>query len=331
MAAAGGDVAADNLSDIKRTPSVVDPRRASTLLARPAKKDEPAPTLMDLADPASTWTHEKEGLVKNWSRKCKFYYFMHNEASSHYSNLDSYVGYPAVILSGITSTALFASLGTDESTAWFIQIAAAVITLLSAACGAVYLKLEPGKKSQKHQQAAAIYDSVSTDIEGELVFRREEREGYRWFQNRVAAMMKTIKKNAPNIPVHIRRRYIKEIETQYHENADIEITAPPPASAVACAVAHGGAPAFSILDALTIDPDTDVRNNGGTPGSAEEDSNGAPAGDTHAHTAPDADITDLEIRKEMQRMRMLRGAARERYHLTRLMSSSASMQALPPQ
>ena len=63
----------------------------------------------------NNWSLKKEETLNNWCFESELYIWLHNYNAEYYERLDKFLSIPAIIISAITSTALFSSLGLEDN------------------------------------------------------------------------------------------------------------------------------------------------------------------------------------------------------------------------
>ena len=102
-------------------------------------------------------------LLEKWMRRLRESQFAHYESSKALGQSNYLLGIPAVILSTLVGTSIFASLG--ETVAPSTQILVGIISVLAATLGALQTFLGFSERAAKHRAVAARYGSARRRVE----------------------------------------------------------------------------------------------------------------------------------------------------------------------
>jgi hypothetical protein len=102
-------------------------------------------------------------LLDAWKRRLRESQFSHYEAAKLLGRYTYFLGIPAVVLSTIVGTSVFASLGkaVDPS----LQIAIGLVSVLAAVLAGLQTFLQFPERAEKHRSVAARYGSLRRRIE----------------------------------------------------------------------------------------------------------------------------------------------------------------------
>ena len=128
----------------------------------------------DAKSHAESWTPELEQLLGRWHRRmtaCQHAYYREAERFRRWHFL---LGIPAVVLSSIVGTAVFATLQ-KENVGISARIVIALISIAAAVLAGLQTFLRLAESATAHGGAADWYAAIKRDIEQILAMRREER------------------------------------------------------------------------------------------------------------------------------------------------------------
>ena len=63
----------------------------------------------------SLWTSKKEKLLNFWKEESRIYSWLHEQNSKYYRELDKKLSIPSLLISAVTSTALFSSINMENN------------------------------------------------------------------------------------------------------------------------------------------------------------------------------------------------------------------------
>lgn len=106
---------------------------------------------------------DKLKLINDWHRRSQESSFAHYEAASTLSKFHYYLGIPAVILSAVVGTTIFATL--QESPNGPIQIAIGLLSMLTSSIVALQTFLRLDERASKHRSAGSSYGSIRRELQ----------------------------------------------------------------------------------------------------------------------------------------------------------------------
>jgi len=120
------------------------------------------------------WDDELENLIKDECEICYSYYLLHNLAYIRYSQFNTYISLPVMILSTVTgATSMGSSVLFNNSNMASIGIGLIIILLNSLQAISSYYKFS--QLSEGHKIASISFQKVSRYLEIELSLPRKER------------------------------------------------------------------------------------------------------------------------------------------------------------
>jgi len=126
-------------------------------------------------------------LLNDWYYRVRESQFSHYGAARYYGKFHYYIGIPAVILSGIVGTSVFASLGkqADPTYTIIIGLVSVLITVLSS----LQTFLRFSERAEKHRIAGARYGAIRREIEQAQASYSESDTNVKQFLDRIRERM----------------------------------------------------------------------------------------------------------------------------------------------
>jgi len=145
-------------------------------------------TIQDLDTP--------ELLLERWHKRVRESQFAHYEACNKLSRFQYWLGIPAVVLSTLVGTSVFATLQKDASLQ--IKTATAAASVLVAILAGVQTFLRFGDRAEKHRLAGARYGCLRREIEQFHATRNSQSQDMGKFLNGVREKMdKLVEESLP--------------------------------------------------------------------------------------------------------------------------------------
>lgn len=156
------------------------------------------------------WTSKKENLLKFWQEECRIYTWLHDQNSLYYTRLDKYLSVPALLISAVTSTAIFTNLNLENNQIVLIIIGSFLVvgTFLQS----LRDFLNTHDLIHKHLNASKIYLSIANDIEEQLSQDVDEREKSKTFIHKIKIRKNDVIRNSPRILNRVWTKLKKSIE-----------------------------------------------------------------------------------------------------------------------
>jgi hypothetical protein len=123
---------------------------------------------------AESWTPELEQLLAKWQRRmtaCQHAYYLEAE---RFRRWHFWLGIPAVVLSSVVGTAVFATLEKTDI-GMFPRIFIALVSIAAAVLAGLQTFLRLAETASSHGAAADWYAAIKRDIEQLLAMRAEDR------------------------------------------------------------------------------------------------------------------------------------------------------------
>jgi hypothetical protein len=150
----------------------------------------------DKSNRATSWTPELEQLLSAWHRRmcaCQHAYYLEAE---RLRRLHFWLGVPAIGLSSIVGTAVFASLE-NQQIAISARVLVALVSIAAAILAALQTFLRLAENAAAHGAAGDWYSAIKRDIEQLQALRRDDRGESK---ERVDALRQEINKAAQKSP-----------------------------------------------------------------------------------------------------------------------------------
>ncbi len=139
-----------------------------------------------------------ENLLREWCIRIKRAQLAHRFAAKGYNNLHLWMGIPAVALSTLVATSVFASL--EEQLEGYGRIIIGMLSVFAAILAALQTFLHFKELSDKHQITDAKYGTIKLKIEQMQVLMIEDKKELKVFFHQVRREIENLAKQAPIIP-----------------------------------------------------------------------------------------------------------------------------------
>lgn len=166
-------------------------------------------------------------LVTDWFRRARENQYVHYECGVWFSRLNYLLGIPAIVLSTLVGTAVFASLetsatGTQKILVGLISIAAAVLASLQT-----FLRFS--ERAEAHRAAGSGYGAIRRSLELLKTFPPGDEAGLKDLLNEIREQMDQLAREAPEVPSRMKRRLDREVKSVAH-NRIFHLPGKPPGS-----------------------------------------------------------------------------------------------------
>ena len=141
-----------------------------------------------------------EALIDQWRRGLRIGQSAHYEAAKYYYRLHLVISLPAILISALLSTTVFASLQ-DSAVVW-IRAAMAVLSVMTVALSSLQAALRLAERSERHKTAAVQLGEVRRELEQELVFEHRDEATI----ERLRKRWDSADRQAPTVPSRIYNR-----------------------------------------------------------------------------------------------------------------------------
>jgi hypothetical protein len=148
-------------------------------------------------------TMSERRVAVEWSQRVAVVAHGHYKAALRFSKFQTRIGIPAVILTGIVSTSVFASLQGQPDLWW--QIVVGVMSLTAAVLTALQSFLSYNERAERHRAAGARYNSVGRQLEQLLA-----RDNDDWSPlTEIRAKIDSLAEESPHIPEAVHEHMAK--------------------------------------------------------------------------------------------------------------------------
>ena len=103
-------------------------------------------------------------LLEDWYRRLRYAQFAHYEAAKAFDRMNYWLGIPAVVLSTLVGTSVFASLG-EAQVDQRVQITIGLTSVLAATLAGLQTFLRFSERAEKHRITASKYGALRREIE----------------------------------------------------------------------------------------------------------------------------------------------------------------------
>ena len=143
------------------------------------------------------WTAKKEFLLKQWAVESELYSWLHNYNADYYNRVDFLLSIPAIIISAITSTALFSTLGMDDNKV--VIIIFGILLIIGTFLQSLRDFIKVSKLLYDNRHYSKLYQIIANDIDEQLNQEKSERENGIKFLNKIKSKRNDIILNSPTI------------------------------------------------------------------------------------------------------------------------------------
>jgi hypothetical protein len=145
----------------------------------------------------NNWSSEKEKLLKEWGVQSDMHSWLHNYNAEYYSKLDKWLSIPSILISAVTSTALFSSLGLDDNK--YIVISFGILLVIGTVLQSSRDFINVIHLIHENRNSSKLYQILSNDIDEQLHQSYGGREDGDKFLNKIKIKKNDIYLNAPPI------------------------------------------------------------------------------------------------------------------------------------
>lgn len=146
-----------------------------------------------------------DDLIDQWRRGLRISHRAHYESAKHYEQMHWFLSLPAVLVSALLGTAVFASL-LDSNVAW-IKVTMATLSVVTVGLSSLQAALRFAERSERHKAAAVQLGEVRRALEQQLVFEHRDETTLEALRKKWDAA----DRQAPTIPSRIYEQALKRI------------------------------------------------------------------------------------------------------------------------
>ena len=147
--------------------------------------------------------HEPNPLIVAWYQRAHVVLAAHHVAAGHFDRLHYWLGIPAVIVSAVVGTTVFATLQSNPHVA--IQILVGLGSVLAAVLTSLQTFLRYSERAEKHRVAGVRYGALMRELEQALILCPHESE-LKAFLNDVRIRWDRLNEETPTMPQKIWRQ-----------------------------------------------------------------------------------------------------------------------------
>jgi hypothetical protein len=150
------------------------------------------------------WTKEHEDILRQWKARCFVSLWLQLASGYYYNKLYNWLSYPVIIMSSLSSAALFSS---DDSIMKFLL---GIITMSCGILTSVTRQLKPGELYQDHASISKRYLNLIRNIDMCLSTTLEMRPDPQVFLEKIGQEIDTLETTQLDPPLLIVRRFEKK-------------------------------------------------------------------------------------------------------------------------
>ncbi len=143
------------------------------------------------------WTNADQ-LLRTWARRARESQIAHYKSANRHRTKDRWLGVPAIILSTVVGTSVFATLQKEVGQDWRITLA--MLSILAAVLMTLHTSLAYSGSSERHRLAGARYASVRRQIEETLASPSESRGDLAKVLDSIRSTMDKLAEESPALP-----------------------------------------------------------------------------------------------------------------------------------
>lgn len=114
----------------------------------------------------SIWTSKKEKLLSFWKEESRIYSWLHEQNSKKYQRMDKHLSIPSLLISAVTSTALFSSINMDDNV--YVIVSFGILLVFGTFLQSIRDFLAVPDLIHKNSNCSDLYMSIVNDIEEQL-------------------------------------------------------------------------------------------------------------------------------------------------------------------
>lgn len=151
----------------------------------------------------------KADLLENWRFRMHRVQLAHYECARHFERLHLWLGLPAIILSTLVGTTVFASLSKVTDVA--LQITVGLLSVIAAVLTGLQTFLRYSELAEKHRLAGARFANLKHRIELLATFPPETEAEFSSSLKGMEEVWSTLREESPMLPGRIWRRIEKAV------------------------------------------------------------------------------------------------------------------------
>ncbi|MBA2751069.1 MAG: SLATT domain-containing protein [Actinobacteria bacterium] len=153
----------------------------------------------------AAWDERTEGLLREWHDRAAAARSAHYLLASRMRRRNIAVGVPAVVLSAVVGTSLFATLS-EANVPTSLRVTIGLISLIAAVLAALQTFFGFSQRAERHVIAGDWYSAIRRQMEETIALPEEERDPPRECLDGIRKEMSKISQQAPEIGQALWRR-----------------------------------------------------------------------------------------------------------------------------
>lgn len=151
------------------------------------------------------WDSSIINLAKYWYKKCYTYQLAHIGSYKHFKFWDSLFSIIIILLSGLSSSTNFSSIGLDTATRDKLNIGIGILTLIIGILTGIKSHLGWNNRYEAHSVSYKGYAKVAQKIEKTIIMQKSESNYVEpdKFINEIADLIEILTNDAPSIPDNV--------------------------------------------------------------------------------------------------------------------------------
>jgi hypothetical protein len=162
---------------------------------------------MDELPEVMTWNPQLELILAQEGERALCYAWLHNNAQKMYSNMDTYITLPVIVLSTVSGSASIGSQALFPNQTNISNIAIGSLTLTVGVLNTVASYFGWGKRSESHKAAGTTYSKIHRFIMIELSLPRNERMTPKDMLKIIRDQLDRLLETSPQIPDTVIERF----------------------------------------------------------------------------------------------------------------------------
>ena len=157
------------------------------------------------------WT-EAEKVLRTWERRSRESQVAHYTAADRHRLKDRLLGIPAIVLSTVVGTSVFATLQKELDPKWKILIAS--FSILAAALMTLHTSMGFADRAERHRSSGARYAGVRRRIEEVLALPSESRGEISAMLASIRGTMDKLAEESPALPPGLWDRGVRPLSSE---------------------------------------------------------------------------------------------------------------------
>jgi hypothetical protein len=158
-------------------------------------------------------------LIKHWRFRAHRVQLAHYESARKFGHRHLWLGFPAIILSTVVGTSVFATLAksADQVGRPWLQIIIGLLSVLSAVLASLQTFLRSSELAEKHRLAGARFANLKHDLELLATMPPPNSDQLRDALSVIEQRWAKLREESPNLPEKIWTRIEQTLTYEKHE------------------------------------------------------------------------------------------------------------------